>query len=219
MRFVIENPSTETTYNCRQLSYLDLSQPNINIHAFYNKNANKETSKFQNLNIACKAPKSIYFAKENSNTENAYNCMHFTYLDFSQQSIKKYVLSNRKPKYGNCLQLWAVFVFVFQDAKNKKICVLQQKTQVRKCRQFLYFNFSQQNTKKHAFCNRKQEYRNCPQFKAISVFAFQPAKHKKSSVLVYKTRIRKLPTFVGSFHIFYFSGQNTKKTCILQWII
>ena len=33
----------------------------------------------------------------------------------------------------------------------------------------------------------------------------------------WKTRIRKLPTFVGSFRISIFNWQNATKTCVLQW--
>ena len=69
MPFIMENPNTETAYNCRQFPY---------------------------LNLACKAPKSMYFEKKNPITEFC--------IWFSQQKTKKHALCNGKPENGNFLQ-------------------------------------------------------------------------------------------------------------------
>ena len=42
---------------------------------------------------------------ENPNTETAYNCSQFPYLNFRVQNIKKHAFYSGLSKYGNWLQL------------------------------------------------------------------------------------------------------------------
>ena len=78
MRFAMENPTTETVYNCRQFMYLNFNW----------KNAKKKR-----------------FEMENPNTETAYNFRHYPYFNFKCQNTKKYGYCNGGDEYENCLQL------------------------------------------------------------------------------------------------------------------
>ena len=48
---------------------------------------------------------------ENRNTETAYNCRQFSYLNYQWQNTKKHAFGNEKPEYANRLQLYAASVF------------------------------------------------------------------------------------------------------------
>ena len=82
--------------------------------------------------------KNMHFAMENNNTETAYNCRHFTHLDFSNQNFK--TSKNMR--------------FTLENTNTETVCI---------GRQFPCLNFSHQNIKKYAFWKGKSEYGNCPQ--------------------------------------------------------
>ena len=67
---------------------------------------------------------------ENENTETAYNCRQFPYINFKWQNVTK-----------TCVLQWRTDT---ETAYN--------------CRQFPYLNFKLKNAKKQAFCNGKPEY-------------------------------------------------------------
>ena len=101
----------------------------------------------------------MYFAKENSNTGTAYKL--FPYLDFSHQNTKKHALCNRNPNTESTYNFHFWFL-AFKTSKNMRFAMENTNTKtVYKSTQFPSLDFSQQNTKKYAYCDGKPEYGNC----------------------------------------------------------
>ena len=137
---------------------------------------------FNILSISGKTPKNMRFAIENQNTETAYNCRQFSYLNFHWQKKKsmRFEMKNQNTQNAyNCIQL-------------------------------PYLNYKWQKAKNHAFLYGKPEYGKCLQLLAVSVFEFKIEKHQKTCVLQWKTRIRKLSTIVCSFRIWILSVKTPK---------
>ena len=109
MSVAVENPNTEIAYNFRQFPYFNFKRQNAKNHAFCNGRHEYGSSSI--LIFSGKTAKNMRFAMKDTNTETAYNCNLFLYLNFKWKNARKHAFGNLVHEHRNCLQLWAVSVF------------------------------------------------------------------------------------------------------------
>ena len=83
----MENRNTEIDYNCRHLQYFIFIWENAKKYAFWDGQPN---------------------------TDTAYRCRQFPYLNFKYyKNAKFHVFSNEKTEYRNSIEMYTVSVLVF----------------------------------------------------------------------------------------------------------